>query len=476
MDYGSTFRATATYYYLTNVSFIVVEEGNSKLVVEYSHKPNFARYWKVGDDRILKTYPALGENSLGHLSPYYVQYRFIHRDVKIESGVAQDPEAVSYRYLDNSVQSTMEVVVPMLPNLEVTATTLVRHANNRIKQVNRSIVEEALTDGPDWKVGDQESRIALNIEFKGAMASYPSVAELIEANAYDRNNRRTRTIVFKTRQVEPIPMPVNISALRETLAQGLREIVPGSYNPYFAGAAPSSASGAWRHFMSLNLPLLLGIIGIAALSIGVFIAIFTRFRRGRKQRGLSLVELLVTVGILGILASLATVHFLHAQVRSKVAKAHSELRVYRDGVLAYNSDYNKLPRMTIDVMPYYDRYEGKGNPFHAIRTTLGSWVTTPIAYLSEFDKLHPFDRGAGDPSIVMRTYGYHERERSHLLGLGPDRFDQAGWGKGGDFYLACPGPAGWKDLPLPRPVYDPTNGVVSDGFLFLGQALNSMQP
>lgn len=238
VDYGSPFRANATLYYFEDVSFVVVDDGSSKLVFEHSHKPNFARYWKLGTDRLLKTYTARGEDTLRSVSPYSMQYRFIHRDEKPENRLAQDPEAVEYNFSDTADQSTMEVLFPLPPNIHVTVTTLVRHPNHRITHISRTTVEEALVDGPAWKRGDQRTRLGLNIDFRGAWASTPSVAELIEVSERDYNNKRTRLFVFTIRQVEAIPTPVDLDSLREELVKNLEEVVNESYNPYFSAAGP----------------------------------------------------------------------------------------------------------------------------------------------------------------------------------------------------------------------------------------------
>jgi prepilin-type N-terminal cleavage/methylation domain-containing protein len=62
-----------------------------------------------------------------------------------------------------------------------------------------------------------------------------------------------------------------------------------------------------------------------------------------SAQAFTLVELLIVVAIIAILASIAIPNFLEAQVRSKVARAQTDLRTLATGLEAYRTEYNSYP-------------------------------------------------------------------------------------------------------------------------------------
>ncbi len=56
-----------------------------------------------------------------------------------------------------------------------------------------------------------------------------------------------------------------------------------------------------------------------------------------------MIELLVVVGVIGILASIALPNFLEAQTRSKVSRVKSGLRTVATALEAYHVDYKHYP-------------------------------------------------------------------------------------------------------------------------------------
>ena len=164
-----------------------------------------------------------------------------------------------------------------------------------------------------------------------------------------------------------------------------------------------------------------------------------------RQKAFTLIELLIVVAIIAILAAIAVPNFLEAQVRSKVSRAHEDMRSIATGLESYFVDNNNYPYDPgtgwIDPSGYY------GNPkFQGLRP-----ITTPIAYLTSLPK---------DPFIPPTdnwpdTYVYYCIQK--VLPYGPYagvmywQLSSFGPDKDADFYFIQ---------------YDPTNGTVSNGDIF----------
>ena len=63
----------------------------------------------------------------------------------------------------------------------------------------------------------------------------------------------------------------------------------------------------------------------------------------RKQRGFTLVELLVVIVVIGILATIAVPRFLASQDRAHVTAAVSDVYHFRKALAVYEMDYGAYP-------------------------------------------------------------------------------------------------------------------------------------
>lgn len=195
-----------------------------------------------------------------------------------------------------------------------------------------------------------------------------------------------------------------------------------------------------------------------------------------KRKGFTLVEGLVLVGVLGILALVATPVFIDAQVRAKVASVVSEMSAVATALEEYTLDHGDYPP---GIAPMYYNQVGFPPHFAAWLLTLrlvdgtewvgaGWYLTTPIPYLNSI----PLDPWI--PSGLSGISGVELEEGSFL-------FFRV-WGEGWEsapqlnvnildsdyqyinpWYLQSPGPNTFIWDHDPRVFYDPTNGIVSQG-------------
>lgn len=169
----------------------------------------------------------------------------------------------------------------------------------------------------------------------------------------------------------------------------------------------------------------------------------------------TLIELLIVVGIIAILASIAIPNFLEAQVRAKVSRVKADFYVIALALEAYKTDTNKYP--DTDVPERWRRF---------------NMLTTPIAYVTTLPK-DPFlqikDWHLDNYSDWGPRHGYYKlgcmpltnASRWAISSNGPDLDEDSVPIR---FYPGySPQVFDKQDPNFNFQIYDPTNGSVSDG-------------
>ncbi|MBX7246389.1 MAG: type II secretion system protein GspG [Candidatus Sumerlaeaceae bacterium] len=172
-----------------------------------------------------------------------------------------------------------------------------------------------------------------------------------------------------------------------------------------------------------------------------------------RRNAFTLIELLVVVAIIAILAAIAVPNFLEAQIRAKVTRAKSDMRVIATALESYHVDNNHYPETY--VTPRWERFFP---------------LTTPIAYISAVPE-DPFQLAVDDGNVIdwgPRHGGYKmgatpidAPSRFAISGNGPDRDEDSVPIKlyPGFSWAVFTG----QDPDYDYMIYDPTNGTVSSG-------------
>lgn len=210
---------------------------------------------------------------------------------------------------------------------------------------------------------------------------------------------------------------------------------------------------------------------------------------GRRRAGLTLIELLIVMAVIGLLAAIGMVNYQKARTRAKVSVSKSQLRTLSGAIEAYHVDQGSYP---VPIPSFPD------DPFGVVASHAVKSLTTPVAYVSPAAFEDPFGalrlqfaHGAGvslsddDPfrpptpgfntnqSLLFFQYGHFAWlignkgmwvDGYSAVSIGPDKADS--------FIVYYPFP---DDLPpaavffgvleAQDTVYDPTNGTVSQGDL-----------
>ena len=181
------------------------------------------------------------------------------------------------------------------------------------------------------------------------------------------------------------------------------------------------------------------------------------------KHGFTLIELLIVVLIIAILAAIAVPNFLEFQVRAKVSRVKSDMRILATGLEAYAVDNDDYPYQ-IEIP---GTYNGINYPYVGAEEALRS-ITTPISYVTSLP---------ADPFMVASeeilyggysryTYVYINAEMFEVIWSG-SWWEKAGldaeWTR---WLLKSHGPdqiQNWTTGAPQYTQYDSSNGTMSNG-------------
>ena len=192
----------------------------------------------------------------------------------------------------------------------------------------------------------------------------------------------------------------------------------------------------------------------------------------RGRAAFTLIELLIVVAIIAILAGIAVVNFLEAQIRAKVSRVQSDLRTMATAVELYRVDHAGYPTYHYVNNPYANAnvsFHVGGDvtsilvspPFNGRNP-----LTTPIPYITSSPK-DVFTKDVVEASPETADYWYVNWDFAlQRTDSGLEPLFQALRNDQGNWRMHSTGPDNHgpdTEVGLGQIVYDATNGTISHG-------------